>query len=303
MVTAARSSTLLGMNMPDPGILAECLRQPAGCFDESAIVDRGTADQKRQSAIALQEGRPEESLELAEQGLRSSPGDEELLYAKALALVELERYEAADAVIGELIRTGPARGCFGNVGRIRGLLAPQLLATICLVQHDYGRAELILRRLRSEFSTETNTLYHLGLVYIATEKANELRELVATLRGLPGGRAYGDLLMARWHFRRGETAVAEKLADELVHEMPESACAWIIRAELVACRQATQDEQLRAWYDVLRVQPGNRRAQREITFLENAVCPIVAQCTPIIAQLLGADWSSSINRTGDLALE
>jgi tetratricopeptide (TPR) repeat protein len=255
------------------------------------------------AALALHEGQPRKSLRWAEQGLAVCPGEEGLLYAKALALFEQEDLDGAAAALGELLCEPHARQAhFGDAAHIREMLAPHLLGTIQLARRDYERAAAIFSALRREFPAHPSTLYNLGLVYLAMNKAEELREVVGSLRDVPGGDVDGALLMARWHLRRDEFTLAEKLIEETVREAPESASAWLLRAEILVGQRAPREAQLAAWRDVLQVQPGNVRAQREVAFLESIVCPIVAQCSPIVAQCMPPHWTSCASLMPGLAL-
>jgi tetratricopeptide (TPR) repeat protein len=255
------------------------------------------------AALALHEGKTRESLQWVEKGLAACPGDEGLLYAKALALFEQEALDAAAAALGELLRGPPARHAhFGDAAHIREMLAPHLLGTIQLARRDYERAAAIFSELRQAFPAHPSTIYNLGLASIATGKANELREVVTSLRDLPGGDVDGALLMARWHLSRDEFILAEKLIEETVREAPESASAWLLRAEILVGQRAPREAQLAAWRDVLQVQPGNVRAHREVAFLESIVCPMIAQCSPIVAQCMPPNWTSCVSLMPGLVL-
>jgi tetratricopeptide (TPR) repeat protein len=222
------------------------------------------------AALALHEGQPRESLELAKDGLSATPADQRLLYAKSLALFELEELAAAEAAVSALLRSSPEpQFHFGEAGNIRCLLAPHLLGTIRLAQRDYGRAEAIFTAIHRQFPQHASTLYNLGLVYIAMSEETKFKETVAALRGVTGGNVDSRLLETRWHMKHGELVMIEPLISDLIHDAPDSACVRLVRAEWLAQRRAPVKAQFAAWRDLLSVQPGSAKARRAIASLES----------------------------------
>jgi hypothetical protein len=64
--------------------------------------------------------------------------------------------------------------------------------------------------------------------------------------------------------------LADSVVDQLIARAPHLTIARLMRAELLARRNAPVAARLRAYRDVLRVQPGNTMAAEMIARLENS---------------------------------
>jgi len=255
-------------------------------------VDRGPADYMRRvygvlAELSLRDGKPQDALEVLGRGLFLFPGDNSLLFLRAEALYEVDRFDSARATLNEIV-TGPRmRHQQGGVpSEIQRKLAPRKLGDVLRVQGAYAEAETTLEAVVAEFPSDTHSWYSIGRVHIDANQRQKLDAVIPRLKECPQGHIFAALLMATWHLNNHELRPAGDVIDQLISEAPNMPLPRILRADWLARCNAPLESRIAACRDLLRVQPGNADAARSLMELEQA------QRRP--AETWDAAWGASL---------
>jgi tetratricopeptide (TPR) repeat protein len=256
-------------------------RQARACFDRLLTVAPQTlVKQQRMFAwrteLAMQEGQFQEAVAFAAAGLARVADDEYLAYLQAEALYHLGEYAAAGRVLATIVAAPSQRQpmCYGEPHDIRLRLAPLALGEVLRMQRSYDAAESILRQLTERYPTDGVPWQFLGRVYVDTGEQDKFSAACARLSGCDRGELYAGLLRVAWEMVRGDVESAERLIDGLVSLAPEMPLARTMRADCLERRGAPVAERLKAYRDVLRVQPGNSRAVPMMRQLKSSSQPL-----------------------------
>jgi glycosyltransferase involved in cell wall biosynthesis len=221
------------------------------------------------SELAMGEGKTEEALHYAQQGLVFSPNDEQLLFVVALIYYQAGQYDAAFATLQKMSQEKLSRPMHRvGAGNIERKLAPRMLGAVLRLQRLYRKAEEVLQGIVYEFPADTLSWYNLGLVYLDANDGDKLKNLIPSIALCPQGGVYANLLMALWGLRHGALAAAGALIDQLVAEAPQMPLPRMLRAEWLSRSGAPREAQIQALRDILRIQPGNAEAVHWLKLLE-----------------------------------
>jgi tetratricopeptide (TPR) repeat protein len=234
------------------------------------------------ATLSLREGKFTEAAQITQQALQNFPGDDHLSFVQAEALYELDAFVAAAQTLIEIINR-PEISAYraGTPEAIKTLLAPRCLSEVLRMQRRFDAAEAVLLPVLEAYPQNVGALHALGRVYIDQRRADKVREVAQRLRECPGGISFARLLMAAWHYVRGEFGPAEAFLDELIGQEPNMAAARLMRAECLTRRSAPRAERCQAYRDVLRIEPANGTAVSRLRDLEaEELCP--AGVTPAV---------------------
>ena len=220
--------------------------------------------------MSLCEGNCHESLDIATRALTLFKDNRHFLYLQAESLYELDQYAAARGVLLQIIN-GPDTPQFrgGAPHEIKSRLAPRSLGEVLRIERHLPAAEAVLLSVAQHFSDDTLSWHALGRVYIDMADWQKLEWVRERLTSCPEGETYSLLLLAAWQLARGKLELADSVVSELIAKAPHLPIARLMRAELLARTSAPVAARLRAYRDVLRVQPGNALAAEMIQRLEN----------------------------------
>jgi tetratricopeptide (TPR) repeat protein len=235
--------------------------------------------------MSLCEGKCHESLDIATRALTLFKHNQHFLYLQAESLYELDQYAAARSVLMQIIN-GPDAPQFrgGAPHEIKNKLAPRCLGEVLRIERHLAAAESVLQAVVHHFPDDAMSWYVLGRVYIDTADWPALDRIRERLQACSQGETLSLLLLAGWQLKRGKLELADSVVDELIAKAPQLTIARLMRAELLCRRNAPVAARLRAYRDVLRVQPGNAMAAEMIEQLENSLRKPAGE----------AGWSSSI---------
>ena len=220
--------------------------------------------------LAIQDGRPEEAVALAERGLALFPADLHLLFAKANGYYVLEDNGRAALALEAVMSLPPSRHLLiAAAADVQTKLAPRMLASVRRIQERFAEAEQLLVGVIQRFPHDLSAWYNLGLLYLDQRNGLQLAQVVRRLASLRGGRLDAGMLSALWQVRHGDLLAAGPLIDELIVEAPKLPCPRMLRAEWLSRMGASWDEQLKALRDVVRVQPSNTEARRWMALVEH----------------------------------
>jgi glycosyltransferase involved in cell wall biosynthesis len=252
-------------------------RQARTCFDRLLeTAPRYFVDQQRvfawRAELAMQEGEFREMAAITRDGLTRIPGDEYLTYLQAEALYHLADYQAAGKVLGDLISDSErSHGfCYGEPNDIRLRLAPLAFGEVLRMQRSYNAAEKVLHSVVEKYLDDAAAWQFLGRVFVDTGEQHKLKDVYARLSTCDSGHLYAGLLRVAWEMVRGDIESAERIIDELICQAPEMPLGRLIRADCLERRGAPIADRLKAYRDVLRVQPGNARAVGMLRRLQDA---------------------------------
>lgn len=238
--------------------------------------DRGPAVYMRRvygvlTELSLRDGNPQQALEAAGRGLFLFPGDATLLYLRAEALYELDRYEAARQALEEIVTQVDLQSqqCGGGLADVQQKLAPRKLGDVLRVLREFSAAEAVLRKVVAVFPQDTHSWYTLGRVCIDSNQGRKLEEVLAGLRSCPQGNVFAALLQTSWHLMRNELEPAGALIDRLISDVPQMPLPRILRADWLTRSRAPLEARIGACRDLLRIQPGNVDMARTLSELED----------------------------------
>lgn len=240
--------------------------------------------------LAIQEGNHQEAVDLTARGLVFFPDDEYLAFLQSEALYQLGEYGAARMVLWRLIN-GPEPAPHMRAGaphEIRRRLAPLGLGEVLRMERDLDLAEGVLRNVVRLFPEDPVAWHQLGRIYVDMGNWQKLEEVLDRLSACSRGDKFAPLLIAAWKVIHGELEAAEGVIDAAIAKAPEMAFPRAIRAECLKRRGAPAATQLRAYRDMLRLQPGNAHAVSMIASLEVAGRVSADQSEPCSSVVVGS---------------
>jgi hypothetical protein len=150
------------------------------------------------------------------------------------------------------------------------------LGEVLRMQREYLAAECVLRGLTQQLPEDLVPWQFLGRVYVDTGERAKFDQTIECLaareKSAPDGRGslFSDMLRVSWELVRGSVRVAEQLLSSVIAEAPEMPLPRQLLAQCLERRGAPAAELLKAYSDVLRVQPGNPHATAVIRRLQAA---------------------------------
>ena len=228
------------------------------------------------ASMSMREGRLSEALATLDRAVATFPNADDLLYAKAECLYELDRYdESADSLVR--IESGSAQSpyCGGVPGDIREQRAPRKLADIYRLQRAYSRAESLLMQLLAKQPHDTLSWHTLGRVFLDSRQRVKLMAVIEKLNDCPQGNVFAAMLKALWHLNALEFAAAGTAIEQLVELAPLMPMPRILRVEWLTQTSAPITIRIQACRDLLRVQPGNNEARQLLANWEAIAAPVV----------------------------
>jgi len=220
--------------------------------------------------LAIHEGNFRQAVDVAAQGLTLFPGDEYLMYCQSEALYHLGEYQAAANLLTQII-TNSQQSLYAREGEPNGIkqrLAPLGLGEALRMQGALPAAEFILRQVAEAYPNDPISWQYLGRVYVALDNRQKFVEAIERLSACPQGERLALQLAAYWHLQHNELNAAEQRINRLIEEAPNMVMPRVMRAECMSRRGAALHDQLEAYREVQRVQPGNGRAATMIRNLE-----------------------------------
>lgn len=255
--------------------------QSRRCFERFlATAPRYRVEQHRVfvslTELAMQEGNFREAVDITARGMLLFPGDDHLPYLQSEALYEMGDYVAARTVLERIIAgPEPIRGmAFGKPADIKQRLAPLALGEVLRMQREYFAAECVLLRLTEQLPADPVPWQFLGRLYVDTGARTKfeqiIQHLVACERLSPHGRSglFAAMLQVSWELVRGSVPAAEQMLSGIIAEAPDMPLPRQLLAQCLERRGAPATELLKAYSDVLRVQPGHPHAAAMLRQLE-----------------------------------
>jgi tetratricopeptide (TPR) repeat protein len=221
------------------------------------------------ATMAMREGNPLDALMTLDRALTIFPYGEYLLYLKSECLYELDRFAEARQTLLRILQNAPRpqyRGCVP--AEIRDRLAPRSLADICRLERNFDGAEALLTAIVARYPQDTHSWHALGRVFIDSGDRLKFIGLIDRIKSCPEGEVFADLLLAYWYLKSREFALAGQAIDRLIAQAPQMPMPRILRVELLHQTAAACGERIQACRDLLRVQPGNKEAQRLLASIE-----------------------------------
>jgi tetratricopeptide (TPR) repeat protein len=231
------------------------------------------ADHLRQvyAALALLAQREGDYLgSLAKLNLATAlfPDDEYLLYLLAECLYEIDQFAAAKVPLNRILAGGERHQYRGGVpGEIRQRLAPLKLADVLRIERQFGPAEQLLRAVVAQFPDDTHCWHMLGRVYLDSRQRVKLLSVIERLRSCPQGDVFAAVLLAVWHLEQQELRAAGSAIEEIIAKAPRMPMGRMLLIEWLTRIGAPVADRIQACRDTLRLQPGNREAERMLQAL------------------------------------
>jgi hypothetical protein len=133
---------------------------------------------------------------------------------------------------------------------------------------------MILQQLLSESPNDSRALYLLGGICVGAQDMASLQIVCERLRVSPQGDYFAAVLESRWHLDRRQIASAQHTIDWLIAELPEAALPRLLRCQLLALQNAPAAARIQACRDLLRLEPDNSAALREMQTLRDSECVV-----------------------------
>jgi tetratricopeptide (TPR) repeat protein len=234
--------------------------------------------------FAAQEGKFQRVVDLSARGMVLFPHDDYLAYLQAEGLYQMGQFAAARVVLTQLLASPVPTNvyCAGAPNNIRQRLAPLGLGEVLRVERRLEAAEAVLQKVTEAFPSDPAAWQFLGRVYLDGRQGKKLDRVIERLSACPRGEFFAATLTACWNMVEGKSAAALQIIDRLIAKSPGMPYLRLLRAECLALAPIPVEQQVRAYRDVLRVQPGQPRAVSMIRRLEHAQ-PKVAPASPPLA--------------------
>jgi predicted O-linked N-acetylglucosamine transferase (SPINDLY family) len=212
--------------------------------------------------------QPEQALAVCAEGRRVCPDDAELLFLEGALRQEVGDLHGARAVLLLLLQ-GPAPGeHFASTDPgLRSYRARCVLAGVCRQLGELGEAEALLHAVLAERPGFLGGWAELGQVLLSAQRWDDLGPVIDILASHPQGELESLLLRARMHLARKEFAPARSVLGQAIERWPEAllprivlSYAWLQEGHDLAAAE-------RALHDVLRLDPTNGEAQRNLNVL------------------------------------
>lgn len=235
--------------------------------------------------LALSDGLLQQSVSIAQRGLASFPGEPHISFLLSEALYELNQYQAAEQVLIDIInRPQPLNYHAGTPNHMQRKLAPRSLGEVLRIQGKCTAAKSILQAVVQDFPDDTMAWHALGRVYIDLNDRQKLEEVREKVECCLEGQVYSRLLLAAWHLVKGNDDAAEPVIDQLIAQAPYLPLPRVMRAIWLDRRNPDTTTRLKAYRDILRVQPSHAHARSVVAQLETASLPKIPASQPVFVK-------------------
>jgi glycosyltransferase involved in cell wall biosynthesis/thioredoxin-like negative regulator of GroEL len=213
--------------------------------------------------------RTEAGVSVCSRGLERYPDDPELLFLRALLLLDRKDLAGSEQVLRRLL--GPLGRNYVAMGvreGLRGWQARDLLGQVCRDQGRPDEAEALWRQVVADRPDNMRTWLRLADLYAAQKRWDAMEAMARLLEGQHGRPADAALVRSRVHLGHKEFAAARQLAEEAVRQTPGSLWPREVLSQVLLTEGKDLPAAEQALRDVLALDPGNALArQRLVAFL------------------------------------
>ncbi|QDU26821.1 SPBc2 prophage-derived glycosyltransferase SunS [Anatilimnocola aggregata] len=234
-------------------------------------------------------GRREEAFGFTTEALQSFPHDVELVTRRAELLCDFNDLGGAEQCLRDLFNSPRSKHLLhgastyhdGREGRI-------LLGRIYRETQRFDAAEQVFQELLAENPAWIPAWVNLGYAYLMQHRWGDIEYVARQLEKCEMGDPYAQVLRAEAKVARGDLKEARQLVEKAISRAPQLAWARIVLSDILLRDGTDREACIAVQRDILRLNPGNPQALRNLEVLTQ---PPAAQPAPTWP--LG--WSITVN--------
>ncbi len=258
----------LGWTLMDLGRMQEALAHMEHSL-ETAASDASIV-RKLYHLIAVarrQLGQKELAREKCREGLTRFSDDTELLLEEAMILLEGKNFAEAEPNLLQLVESTPAPYFGSSDEGVRGYRTRHILASNYLDHQRPSEAEVQWRMTNSDQPKFLPAWLALGEMYLKQERWEALKQLTTDLERVAGARFEATMLRTRGHYARREYRDAVNSLKGILPDFPDAVGPRVLLSHVLLQEAKDWEAAESALRDVLRVDPGNSEAKRNLEVL------------------------------------
>jgi len=234
-------------------------------------------------------GRREEAFGFTTESLQAFPLDVELTTRRAELLCDFNDLGGAEQCLLGLLQTPPSKYLLHGASTYHdGREARAMLGRIYRETQRFEPAEQIFQELLSEQPAWIPAWVNLGYVYLMQHRWGDVEYVAKQLEKCETGEPYALVMRAETKATRGDLAEARQLVEKAIARAPQLAWARIVLSDILLRDGTDREACIAAQRDILRLNPGNPQAQKNLEVLTQP-----ATTPPAPAWPLG--WSITVN--------
>jgi glycosyltransferase involved in cell wall biosynthesis/Tfp pilus assembly protein PilF len=222
--------------------------------------------------ILRMQSKSAEALTVCKEGIALYPDDPELAFQEGLTQQQLRDWRAAEASYRRVLQGPKDRFFTSSDPGLRGYKAHHNLG---VVLRELGRdeeAEAEFRRACEEETDFEPSLTALGELLIAQRRWHDFEQVVQRLQRNTSSIASAETLIGRGHLARKEFLEARSIFDSLIERFPRAIPPRVFLSHVFLQSEQWQEAK-RALEEVLRLDPGNSSARRNLELLRSKAAP------------------------------
>ncbi|WP_425617312.1 glycosyltransferase [Anatilimnocola sp. NA78] len=234
-------------------------------------------------------GRREEAFGFTTEGLQAFPLDVELTTRRAELLCDFNDLGGGEQCLRELLQAPRVKYLLHGASTYHdGREARAMLGRIYRETQRFEPAEQIFQELLSEQPAWIPAWVNLGYVYLLQHRWGDVEYVAKQLEKCETGDPYALVMRAEAKLTRGDLTEARLLVEKAIARAPQLAWARIVLSDLLLREGTDRDACIAAQRDILRLNPGNPQAQRNLDALTQPAAAPVAPAWPL-------GWSINVN--------
>jgi glycosyltransferase involved in cell wall biosynthesis len=237
----------------------------------------------------LRLGRREEAFGMTTEGLQKYPLDMELTTRRAELFCDFNDLGGAERALVELLRAPRQRHLIhGSSSYHDGREARALLGRIYRETQRFDRAEQIFQELLAEQPAWIPGWVNLGYTYLMQHRWGDVEYVSKQLEKCDTGEPYALVMRGEVKSLRNDLPGARELVERAIARAPQLAWARIVLSDILLKDGTDRAACIAVQRDILRLNPGNPQAERNLQLLTEPRTPPPAANWPL-------GWSITVN--------
>ena len=234
-------------------------------------------------------GRREEAFGFTTEALVSFPADVEIMTRRAELLCDFGDLIGAEQTLLELLRAPRATYLLHGASTYHdGREARALLGRIYREMQRFEQAEQAFQELLAEYPAWIPAWVNLGYGYLMQLRWGDVEYVAKQLEKCELGDPYALVLRAEAKVARGDLKAARELVEKAIMRAPQLAWARIVLSDILLRDGTNKDACIAVQRDILRLNPGNPQALRNLELLTANTPPAQPTSWPL-------GWSITVN--------
>jgi predicted Zn-dependent protease len=216
----------------------------------------------------LRLGRREEAFGMTTEALAKFPLDVELTTRRAELFCDFGDLGSAERALTELLRAPRSSYMLHGASTYHdGREARALLGRIYRETQRFEQAEQIFQELLAEQPAWIPGWVNLGYTYLMQNRWGDVEYVAKQLEKCDMGDPYALVMRAEVKSQRNDLKAARELVEKAIARAPQLAWARIVLSEILLKDGSDREACIAAQRDILRLNPGNPQAERNLQLL------------------------------------